>query len=94
MSIIDIINDDSLSFSAALRHPVTMKRAVKVGAVVGSILVAINQADLLLLGIMPPIWKIVLTYLVPYSVSSYSSAMFIVDLSKNMAGLPDTGMGR
>lgn len=71
-------------FCAALCAQVTVARALKVSAVVGTILVVINQGDILLSGNWPPLWKIGLTYLVPYSVSSYSTATFIVTLSKSL----------
>lgn len=74
-----------LSFGQALIAPVTMKRAAKVGLIVGTILILINQGDLLLAGIVPPVWKLLLTYCVPYSVSSYSTAAFIADLSRTNA---------
>ena len=50
-------------------------RAMKVSAIVGTILVAINQGDALLQGIMTPAVaaKIALTYCVPYAVSTYAS---------------------
>jgi len=84
MAIENILKQGPISFSQALRHPVTVKRALKVGMVVGTILIAINQGDVLLNGGFPPLWKIILTYMVPYSVSSYSSAMFITELSRSM----------
>ena len=59
----------------------TVWRALKVASIVGPILTVINQYDLLLsldfsarLG-----FKIALTFLVPYSVSSYSSARAYMD---------------
>jgi hypothetical protein len=50
-------------------------RSLKVSAIVGTALLAINQGDLLLEGIFPPhlLWKIPLTYLVPYMVSTYGA---------------------
>ena len=50
-------------------------RAAKVSAIVGTILVAINQGDALLQGIITPAVaaKIALTYCVPYAVSTYAS---------------------
>ena len=50
-------------------------RAFKVALVVGTILVAINQGDAILTGTLSAEhWlKIVLTYCVPYGVSTYSS---------------------
>ncbi|MEW6298723.1 MAG: nitrate/nitrite transporter NrtS [Thermodesulfobacteriota bacterium] len=54
----------------------TVVRALKVAGVVGPILTVINQYDLLLrLEFSPRLFaKILLTFLVPYSVSSFSSA--------------------
>ena len=51
------------------------RRAISVAIVVGTILVAINQADVLLGGHVSAlvIAKIVLTYVVPFSVSTYSA---------------------
>jgi hypothetical protein len=54
----------------------TILRAVKVAAIVGPVLTLINQYDVLLNGDYSPrvLGKIVLTFLVPYCVSSFSSA--------------------
>jgi len=54
----------------------TVLRAVKVAAIVGPILTVINQYDILLSGNYSArvIGKIVLTFLVPYCVSSFSAA--------------------
>jgi len=54
-------------------------RGLKVGGVVGTILVAINQGDSLLAGNLPldAMWKIPLTYCVPYCVSTYASVSAI-----------------
>lgn len=49
-------------------------RALKVAIIIGTILILINQGDQIWAGNMPPFWKILLTYLVPYLVSSYSGA--------------------
>ena len=49
-------------------------RGVKVGLIVGTILTAINQGDLILAGSVDgeAAIKIALTYLVPYCVSTYA----------------------
>jgi|SoiMethySBSTD1v2_1073268.scaffolds.fasta_scaffold85918_2 hypothetical protein len=62
----------------------TVLRAVKVAAIVGPLLTVINQYDTLLNGDYSPrvILKIVLTFLVPYCVSSFSSAK--VEVEKEM----------
>ncbi len=63
----------------ALRKDV-VRRGIKVGGIVGTILVAINQGDLLLAGIVSAetLWKISLTYCVPYCVSTYASVSAIL----------------
>ena len=57
-----------------MRKPVIIRRAVTVSAIVGTSLTLINQGDLILSGALPPAWKVMLTYLTPYLVSSYSAA--------------------
>ena len=54
-------------------------RGVKVAVLVGTVLVAINQGDVLLSGRWsgPVLAKIVLTYAVPYCVSTYASVAAI-----------------
>lgn len=51
----------------------TLKRSAMVSLIVGSALIGINQGDLILAGGMPPIWKIALTYTVPFLVASYGA---------------------
>lgn len=41
---------------------------------IGSLLIAINHWEALTSGALPALWKIALTYLVPFAVSTYSSA--------------------
>ena len=62
-------------FSIACSRGV-VTRAVKVAAVVGCILVAINHGDALFAGDIDGVRlaKILLTFLVPYCVSVYSTA--------------------
>jgi len=63
----------------ALRRDVVV-RGVKVGLIVGTILTAINHRDLILGGIFDAAsaWKIPLTYLVPYCVSTYAGVSAII----------------
>lgn len=75
-------DDDKITFAQALWLPVTVKRALRVSLIVGTILIAINQGDHLLSANWPPVWKIILTFIVPYSVSSYSTAAFLSGLCK------------
>ncbi|MEE8345256.1 MAG: nitrate/nitrite transporter NrtS [Woeseiaceae bacterium] len=67
----------------AVRKDVVL-RGLKVGGIVGTILVAINQGDLLLAGTVPvqALWKILLTYCVPYCVSTYASVSAIRSVSE------------
>ena len=58
----------------ALRRDI-LTRGVKIGAVVGTLLTAINYGDVLIAGNFLPVmyWKILLTYCVPFLVSTYAS---------------------
>lgn len=67
-----------LTLWEALGARAVVHRGLRVGIIVGTILVAINQGGLILDGVMPPLWKILMTYVVPYCVSSYSSAANMV----------------
>lgn len=57
----------------ALRKDI-LYRGIKVAAIVGTLLTAINYGDVLLAGNFLPVmyWKILLTYCVPYCVSTYA----------------------
>ena len=50
----------------------SVRRSLTVAVVVGSILNAINQGDAILGG-DPVVWKLLLTYFVPFAVASYGS---------------------
>ncbi len=65
-------------FRIAMRRDIVL-RGLKVGAIVGTILVAINQGDMILSGQLDAsaAWKIPLTYLVPYCVSTYGGVCAI-----------------
>jgi hypothetical protein len=67
--------DDPLCLTCAILYRPVLRRAIYVSLVVGTILTAINQGDVLLAGALTPIVaaKILLTYLVPYSVSTFSA---------------------
>lgn len=62
-----------------MRHgifaPSVRDRALRVALIVGVVLFAINQLDVVVRGEVTPtvVAKILLTFLVPYTVSSYSS---------------------
>ena len=56
----------------ALRHAPLLRRSGTIALVVGTLLTAINQGDVLLAGRWPPVlyWKLPLTYAVPFIVAS------------------------
>ena len=58
----------------AFRRDIVL-RSLKVALLIGTILTAINHGDLILRGALDAssAWKIPLTYLVPYFVSTYAS---------------------
>lgn len=60
-------------------EPPIVKRSVRVALVVGTLLALINQGDLILSGQLDPrtLFKIGLTYLVPYSVSTWASVQTV-----------------
>ena len=57
------------------RHWPTLSRSLKIAAVVGSVLLAINQGDILLSGEAPMVllWKAPLTYATPFVVSLWGA---------------------
>lgn len=50
-----------------------VRRSLVVALIVGTALNLINQGDALLGGMQPVIWKLILTYFVPFAVASYGS---------------------
>ncbi len=56
----------------ALLYGPLMRRSLLVALIVGTILTAINQGNIILRGDFPPslYWKIPLTYMVPYCVAT------------------------
>ena len=63
------------SWIAAACEPAVVHRSLRVAAVVGTLLVAINYSDRALAGALGPSdWgKILLTYCVPYGVATYAA---------------------
>jgi hypothetical protein len=51
----------------------TPRKAALTSLVVGTVLVMINHGDAIISGVSPPIWKIVLTYCVPYLVTTWGA---------------------
>ena len=53
----------------------TPRKAFLTACIVGTILTIINHLDTIMLGDMPPLIKIVLTYCVPYCVTTWGSVL-------------------
>jgi hypothetical protein len=58
--------------ACAVGHPPMLRRSAVIAAIVGTVLTAINQGDLLLAGRWLPAlaWKLPLTYAVPFIVAT------------------------
>jgi hypothetical protein len=67
------------SFLSLARDPSVVKRAGKIALIVGAVLALINHGDKLFSGglALTDAFKIVLTFAVPYCVSTYSSVLAI-----------------
>jgi len=52
----------------------TPKKAILTSLLVGTILTTINHGDIIMDGLMPDAWKVVLTYCVPYCVTTWGAA--------------------
>ena len=61
----------------AVRYPPLVRRSAVIALVVGSVLLAINQGDLLLAGRWDAAlaWKAPLTYLVPFIVATWGALL-------------------
>ena len=66
---------DPLCLACAMLYRPVLRRAAYLALIVGTILTIINQGDVLLAGAVTPlvVAKILLTYAVPYSVSTFSA---------------------
>jgi hypothetical protein len=51
----------------------SVRRSIAVAVIVGTLLNAINQGDALLGGRTLVVWKLLLTFFVPFAVASYGS---------------------
>ena len=72
-----------------------LRRALTVAGIVGTVLFAINQLDVVLAGQVTPlvVAKIALTYLVPFSVSAYSSLAAAASRRRLWRGAPRHAAG-
>jgi hypothetical protein len=60
-----------------VRYPPLVRRSTVIALIVGSVLVAINQGDALLAGRwdVTLVWKVPLTYLVPFVVATWGALL-------------------
>ena len=65
----------SKCFRCGLHHPPILKRSFRVAMLVGTILTLLNQGDALIIGPVDEslMWKIPLTYCVPFVVATYGA---------------------
>jgi hypothetical protein len=84
---------ESTSFLALARSPRVVRRALLYAFVVGAILIAINHGDALLSGHVGAErwWKMGLTVLVPYTVSTLSSVGALRSAAAPAPRPPQTG---
>ena len=77
--VADSVNQQSLSFLQIATRRSVAKRAARVAIVVGIVLGMLNHGDAILSGELTQVQvlKICLTFLVPFSVSTYSSVIAI-----------------
>lgn len=70
--------------------PTVVKRSLKVAAIVGTLIGMINYADKILLGTMTGVdmLKFVLTYLVPFAVSTYAAVSAIREMERMREAQP------
>ncbi len=69
-------------FFILARKPEVVVRAVKVALIVGTALTLINQGERLIAGLAPNWIKMVLTYLIPYCVSTHGAVTAMRDRSR------------
>ncbi|TYB85188.1 nitrate/nitrite transporter NrtS [Oceaniovalibus sp. ACAM 378] len=68
--------------------PAVVRRAARVAVVVGLVLAALNHGGVIMQGNVDPATalKIMLTFCVPYSVSTYSSVLAVRELTRSQRG--------
>ena len=62
-------------FRCGLLHPPVIKRSLRVAVLVGTVLTLLNQGDAIIMGNFDDslLWKIPLTYSVPFLVATYGA---------------------
>ena len=72
-----------MTFLQLARRPAIIKRSLIIAAIVGTILNLINQGDVINDMAQFDLWKCLLTYIVPYCVSTYGAVSALLDNQKN-----------
>lgn len=70
------------SFLSIALRPAILKRSIIVAIVVGTVLNVINQGDVLTGNTAFDLLKCILTYLVPFCVSTYGSVSAILEMQR------------
>lgn len=85
-------SNSNMDFLEIATDRTVVRRALRIALVVGSVLAMINQGDRVMTGQidMGVLTKIILTYFVPYSVSTYSSYLAVRDNLQRTASQEDT----
>lgn len=85
-------SNTNMDFLEIATDRTVVRRALRIALVVGSVLAMINQGDRVMTGQidMGVLTKIILTYFVPYSVSTYSSYLAVRDNLQRTASQEDT----
>lgn len=76
------------SLAAVIFERGIVRRSLAVAVVVGTILNFINQGDALIAGAGLVVWKIVLTYMVPYCVATYGAVTMRLAMRNRSLGTP------
>ena len=83
---------EPLTFWQAAGDRATLRRAIKVSMIVGTLLCLINQWEVIIAGFVGVNWyKFGLTYMVPFCVSTYSTAASRMDFLKRQAECDQKG---
>jgi len=67
------------SLLSDLKQPGVQRRALLTSLLIGTLLILINHGPTLWQGQLPPLWQLLLTYLVPWGVSAWSSIAALRD---------------
>jgi len=81
------VNKPADSFLSIATRPAILKRSIIVAVIVGTILNLINQADVITGSAAFNLLKCLLTYLVPFCVSTYGSVTAIMEMQRTTDSL-------